>query len=92
MQDRHIKAAAVLAVSALIITKGVLDIRTTKKTEQEKRKVIASDAEVEYEAIERSVDIINERIGRGDIRNYDQLRDAVLTEVAFQTIAIHETN
>lgn len=48
------------------------------------------DLTVEAAAIHRATDVINGKIERGEIRNHDELREAVLQEFSFQKIAIHE--
>lgn len=82
---------AVLAIgSAVIVGNGVYQIRKTRNVEREKRKQILNDMGLDVAAIHNATDVINERIDRGEIRSLEELRDAVLTEVAFQKIAIHE--
>lgn len=50
----------------------------------------AVDLTVEAAAIHRATEIINKKIERGEIRDNDELRKAVLQEFSFQKIAIHE--
>lgn len=69
---------------------NVLAARKTRKAEQAERTDIVNQMGVEVAAIHRATDIVNGRIERGEIRSYDQLREAVLTEVGFQKILINE--
>lgn len=62
----------------------------THTEEKAKRAQIEADMHLDIAAINRAAAVVNERIERGEICNYDQLRDAVTTEIAFNKIAIRE--
>lgn len=89
---RNVKAAIVIVGASLIITKGVIDIRTIRAEEQAKRKAILNEMGLDVAAIHNATDVVNAKIEHGEITNYDELREAVLTEVAFQKIAIREND
>lgn len=84
------KAAVFLIGATIIVGAAAHDIYKFTMEERAKRKIVLDSMGLEVAAIHRATDVVNARIERGDIRSYDQLRDAVLTEVAFQKIAIQE--
>lgn len=88
--ERKIKAAYILVGVTAILYVGIRDIRKTVQHERSERKKIIDDMGLDVAAIHRATDVVNARIDRGEIRSYDQLREAVLTEVAFQKISIRE--
>lgn len=90
MNVRQARIAIFATASAIIIAKAAIDVHKVRVEEQAKRDTIVDELVVETAAIHRATDIINERISRGEIRSYNQLREQVLNEVAFQKIAIQE--
>ena len=84
------KAVIFLGVSSLIIAAGVRDFLKFRAEERAKRKMVLDNIGLDVVAIHNATDVVNARIERGEITNYDELREAVLTEVAFQKIAIRE--
>lgn len=90
MLSARVKGFIALAIIAGTVAAGVRDAYKFRQEERTKRKMILDAAGLEVAAIQRATDVVNARIERGEIRNYDDLRDAVVTEVAFQKIAIHE--
>lgn len=90
MNHRHLKAAFIIVGCVYIIGKGVVEIRQNHLVEMAKREQIELDGELDIEAIERAAVVMNQRIERGEIRSYNELRDSVVSEIAFQKIAIRE--
>lgn len=88
--ERKIRVAIILVGATVIIAKGVHDIRQTVREGRTEREQIIDDMGLDVAAIHRATDVVNARIDRGEIRSMDQLREAVLTEVAFQKISIRE--
>lgn len=90
MNDKQ-TAYVILGLGAAIFTgSAYLTYRNTRNEEREKRKAILTEMGLDVAAIHNATDVVNKRIEKGEIRNLDQLREAVLTEVAFQKITIRE--
>lgn len=87
---RNLKAAYILIGSTIIIAAGIRNIRKDVKAERIKRTQVITEVGLDVAAIQNAADVVNARIERGEIRDYDELRDAVISEVSFQKIAIRE--
>lgn len=90
MNERRIRIALGLCLAAVIVGRGVRDMKKTHDVESDKRKAILNEMGLDVAAIHNATDIINARIENGEIRSMEELRDAVLNEVAFQKITIRE--
>lgn len=90
MNEKQIRIAVTLAIGGAIIARGVYQHRQITKEHQEKRKAILNEMGLDVAAIHNATDIINERIEKGEIRSYEQLKEHVVNEVAFQKITIRE--
>lgn len=84
------QAVVHLGVASVIIGSAVRASLKVKREERAKRKVVLDEMGLDVAAIHNATDVVNGRIERGEIRNLGELREAVLTEVAFQKITIRE--
>lgn len=89
MNKKQINSAIIIGCT-VIVAVGVRDMINIHAVERAKRKQILDDMGLDVAAIHNATDIVNGRIERGEIRSYNELRDAVLTEIAFQKITIRE--
>lgn len=85
-----IALAAFLIGSAVFFAAGIRAVQMEKPTTRSPREQVLDEMGLDVAAIHRATDIINAKIERGEIRDYDELRLAVTTEVAFQKVAIRE--
>ena len=90
MNEKQMQAVVHLGVASVIIGSAVRASLKVKREERAKRKVVLDEMGLDVAAIHNATDVVNGRIERGEIRNLGELREAVLTEVAFQKITIRE--
>lgn len=89
-RKQKIQLFAYSAIAGFVVMSILTNTRSVRDEERGKRKEILNDMGLDVAAIHRATDVVNGRIERGEIRSYDQLREAVTTEVAFQKISIRE--
>jgi uncharacterized membrane protein len=89
--NRADKAAVVVfLIGSAIVLALALRKREEQPMSRTAREKVLDEMGLDVAAIHRATDIINAKIERGEIRDYDELRLAVTTEVAFQKVAIRE--
>lgn len=77
-------------VAALIVLEASYQISKDREKGRSDRKKVLDEVGLDVHAIHLATDVVNGRIERGEIRSYDELKEAVLTEVAFQKMAVRE--
>lgn len=88
MKHKAVKITVAVSTAAFFVPLAKSYLETLKL--RAKRKAVLDEVGLDVAAIHLATDVINERIEKGDITSWDQLRDAVTNEVAFQKITIRE--
>ena len=90
MNRKHVFILLLLAVVAFEIAYERSKLKQNHEPQRSPREQVLDEVGLDVAAIHRATDVVNGQIERGEIRDWDTLRQRVTDEVAFQKIAIRE--